>query len=671
MKRKAIKNIPYLAGQGRGEGQFTLAVDVKMIEGEEHLFLEAYDEGEIPKARAVYTRSDWEIYYPADDTWSSGGIRDIYGRMPWEVGHMGSSTEVSDADGETIMRFCGKEHGKWTKWYRAVEYLQNNIRCERREKRETNDRLALEERNRNVPDLPEGFENWYKNTLMNGMSFIYYKKKGRFATFTCSHCGMTWTDAVKRKQGYEGQFEHIVPVPKENKRGTCQCCGQAGIYKCAGKMKRTYVIEKKCYIGQRFREKGAVIRYFTVGKNMALGRPEWYNVTEIARNYFEEGKKRIQKDYHVIDNWNGKETWIRQNLGGHYNIVQEAAAVYPGTYRELKGTILQYSGIKEYMRIPKEVKLGKYMETYLKHPCLEMLSKTGLLGIADYAMEYKNNMLDESAEKPEDILGIYKGRIKLLSRYRGDTTLWKLLRMEREEGYNWKESECEILRRLDLDRKNLKTALEYMSARQLLNRIEKYAGCSIGEGCSRAAGRLRHVTIMYLDYLDMRKQSGYDLNNTIYAYPRDIEAAHGKMILEINAAELETRIAEKEKEFPHIRKMYRHLRDYYFREFDGMAIRPAKSAAEIIVEGKTLHHCVGGDNYLRKHDDGKSVILFLRFKEEPDTPYITVEMQGDRVLQWYGAYDRKPDRENMQKWLDAYAEGLKSLHITEKVQAAG
>lgn len=669
MKRKAIKNIPYLAGQGRGEGKFILAVDVKTIEGEEHLFLEAYDEGEIPKARAVYTRSDWAIYYPADDTWSSSGIADIYGRAAWEVGRQNSSTEVSDDDQETIIRFCGKQHGKWTKWYHAVEYLQSNIRYKRREKREANGELDLEERNRNIPDLPEGFEDWYKNTLMNGANFIYYKRKGRFATFTCSRCGMTWTDAMKRKQGYEGQFEHIVPVPKENEKGICQCCEEAGIYKCAGKMKGVYRISKKCYIGQKYKEKGAVIRYFTVERILALGKPEQYAVTEIARDYFEEGKKKVQKDYHVVNNWTGKEEWINRNLGGYSNITQEAAAVYPGTYQELKGTILQYSGIKEYMYIPKEVKLGKYMETYLKHPCLEMLSKMRLRGIADYVMEYRNSMLRECAKRPEDILGIYKSRMKLLSRHQGDTTLWKLLRIEREEGYNWKESECEILQRLNPDQENLKTALEYMSARQLLNRIEKYAGCSIEEECSRAAGRLRHITVTYLDYLAMRKQLGYDLTNTIYKYPRDIEAAHGKMVQETNLAELELRITKKEEEFPHIRKMYRRLRDYYFREFDGMTIRPAKSAGEIITEGKVLHHCVGGDNYLRKHDDGKSAILFLRFRENPDIPYITVEMQGDRILQWYGAYDRKPDQENMQKWLDAYVKELKSLHITER--AAG
>lgn len=73
----------------------------------------------------------------------------------------------------------------------------------------------------------------------------------------------------------------------------------------------------------------------------------------------------------------------------------------------------------------------------------------------------------------------------------------------------------------------------------------------------------------------------------------------------------------------------------------------------IVREGRTLHHCVGGDNYLQKHADGISYILMLRKKEDQETPYITVEIRADgrSIVQWYGAFDRKPDKEQVEKWL--------------------
>ena len=80
------------------------------------------------------------------------------------------------------------------------------------------------------------------------------------------------------------------------------------------------------------------------------------------------------------------------------------------------------------------------------------------------------------------------------------------------------------------------------------------------------------------------------------------------------------------------------------------------------MEGRILHHCVDGDNYLGKHDRGTSYILMLRFRERPEEPYITIEVNSrtDRIVQWYGSYDRKPDREHMQEWIDRYTAWLEA-----------
>lgn len=85
-----------------------------------------------------------------------------------------------------------------------------------------------------------------------------------------------------------------------------------------------------------------------------------------------------------------------------------------------------------------------------------------------------------------------------------------------------------------------------------------------------------------------------------------------------------------------------------------------------------LHHCVGGANYLTKHDKEETYILMLRFKEEPDIPYITVEIdsKNPRIIQWYGEKDKKPDEKNMQKWLNDYVIKLKHGALAEMPHVA-
>ena len=83
----------------------------------------------------------------------------------------------------------------------------------------------------------------------------------------------------------------------------------------------------------------------------------------------------------------------------------------------------------------------------------------------------------------------------------------------------------------------------------------------------------------------------------------------------------------------------------------------AKSPSELINEGSILHHCVGNMGYDQKVVDEKSLIFFIRTKDQPDTPLVTVEysIPEKKVLQCYGDNDTKPSEEILSfvndKWL--------------------
>lgn len=673
MKKKAIEKIPYLTVKEcrKKDVKFVAAVAVMQIQEEQHLFLEIYENKkgclDIPSYRFVYTKKDWANYQPANGTWSASKIANAYWRPIWQQDSDEQETFISETDIEHIQKFVGKEIYRRRQWWRFLDQLEDCINHERWKRGMDRRNERLNARCAEIRELPGDFEDWYKNELFANENYIYYKRKGRYATFWCSHCGKSYTYATAQKDTFEGMFEPIVTVPKNGTRARCMECDAAGFYKTAGKMKDVYGISKCCYVVQPYKEDGAVSRYINVEKILRIGEPESYIVTELARSFFEPGKKRIT-DYQWYSNYARKNEWCDHNAGfGGANINEGAAMIYPGTYAGLKNTMFRYCGLEEYNREYERIEVADYLETYTKYPILEMMAKTGMYQLIDdivkdyYVSRYIKN---EHAKNPEKMFGINRGRLKLLVKQHGDRGMLRILQAEHEMKAAWTEEQCLKLAGLDLDTDKFKATLQWITVQKFLNRVEKYAGVLISDMvldrmCSAAIGVLRSVAGTYMDYLHMRAHRGYDMTNTVYLYPRDLEAAHQKMVDEENEDRVDERMKEVEVRYADIKKIYRRLRKRYYYEDANMLIRPARSAEEIVREGRALHHCVGGDGYLQKHNDEKTTILMLRFKTLPETPYITVEIEGTRIVQWYGANDKKPDRENMQRWLDAYVTRLK------------
>lgn len=389
---------------------------------------------------------------------------------------------------------------------------------------------------------------------------------------------------------------------------------------------------------------------------------------EIARAYFEPGKK-MQIDYQKYNPYDGKNFWDDCNLYGMGSISIKKAPIMKETYEEMEGTIFQYSALQEYAD-QEEVNPVDYFERYQQTPQIEILTKIGMIKVVKMLVEYKYGIVaDPAARCPDKFLGIRKERVKQLIEKKGDIRLLEVMQMEKRMQRVWTDAQIAHLAETGLRRGEIEQITEYMSIQKLLNRIERYACCEYGTECSSCIARIQGTATTYADYINMRLELGYDMTNTVYQQPRNLRDAHEKMLIERDKEEMDKRMDEVKAKYPRIRSGYKKLRQRYLYEDEEYLIRPARSAEEIVMEGRILHHCVGGDNYLRKHNDGISYILMLRRKTDMESPYITVEVDGNRprIMQWYGAQDRKPDEKNMQKWLNGYIEYLKT---EEQVKAA-
>lgn len=710
MKKKTIEKVPFLklpAVSRKRVVRYVAVTDTRKIAEEMHLFVEVYrnrkDSMDIPVVRIALTGKDFGTFFPGTGTWSESRITsntwnsdgliwredDDHGWRSREDKEK-ESVLCSQKDLERIKAFTNETVWREESWWEFIDKRQKDITSENYRKKERRRyerrKQALEERKRQTKELPEKRILKYADTVIfHDRHTIFYRKHGARATIACSKCGGVTDARWKQGQSYESQFERTITEPVENHYGICPLCRETGVFIPQGHAGRKRRAVSSLFLGQQYKETGFVLRYIQVEKEWKLeefcmekdlemtGAYEELFGVEIARVYFEPGKK-VQKDYHKNNPYCGEDYWDDCNLYGMNNISIKPGKIMPGTFEEMEDTFLRYSAMKEYCAAEKEdINPVDYLERYMQTPQIEMLVKMGLIKVVRELVKCHYGIVrDVDARRPDLFLGIRKERVRQLIQKKGDMDVLKVMQMEMHVRQCWTAGQIEQMAELRIGDK-MSTVMEYMSIQQFLNRVAKYAGCEYGTGCSTAVSRLQDTAGRYIDYLNMRRTLGYDMTNTVYLFPRDLNAAHVKMVEESNKKEVDARIREASERYPLIKKHYRRYRKMFYFADREFLIRPARNAGEIIMEGRILHHCVGGDRYLNNHDKGEYLILFLRFMDRPDEPYITVEINPDtkRIIQWYGANDKKPDKMRMQGWLDAYVTRLRcGLEETEQETTA-
>lgn len=530
---------------------------------------------------------------------------------------------------------------------------------------------TVEERDAHMRRIPEGQQKWAEQQFET-KGFIYYRKHGALVDCFCGKCGHKYIGFWKASEDpFEAACQKLIK-PAHNKPGVCERCGYETKYKAAGKIRDRYVNAKGRYaIGQRIGKEEFVFRIFDVEQVMYKDRPVEYDHQEYIRVFLRPGKQ-AQKDYFVHDWWAGRDRWIDHNLGGMSNIpMPDDAMMTPSTWKAIKNTPMfryvpspadknardRYFHNKEYPTI-------RYYEAAAHYPDFEMIVKSGMWRLQNALIWKLGTGYRVKGKTYYDRLGIYKSRVKDLIEAYGAGDKLKAYQIERRAGAHWSDKELEIIaERIQRCSGNEMNMLVKAYRQASPSKVERYIEKIIKkEGCDAFRE--------YVDYLQMRKDRGYDLSNEIILFPRELHRRHNEMVLETENEKMDKRKKEVLEKFPKIAEKYKKLADKYSAAAAGYIIRPAKDAAEIVVEGRYLHHCVGGDMYLGSHNQGKSYILFLRHKDAPDVPFITVEIKGEQINQWYGAYDKKPDQNFFEGWLKTYTGELtkrKSEKKTEEI----
>lgn len=500
-------------------------------------------------------------------------------------------------------------------------------------------KLSMEELFKTLPELPKDFIKWCYSFLPEIP--IYYKREGKIAECQCGKCGKHYVTGER---------------PYRKEKAVCPHCENKGFYEWK-RVTRAEFFEKGMFIVQRTTSNDLVVRYFEMYQSYAQGRKARIELTEEKRAFLTLGD---------VYKYNNDSVWsMRTGIYGRRWVETRGfisiknGELYEGWEEELKKSSLKYCDVN---MIQKMTRLGKInvMIAFANNPAIEMYAKAGMRELVNTLVwkEGKTAQINRRGKSLKGQLRLKNGqKIKRFIEEKGDLVFLEILQTEEKMKENYTiEQETflkEMFSRYSSEKTKILYLLKYMTLQQLINRVEKY---------NNQNGYYGKLSIVdgYYDYLKMREELGYDMTNGVFLYPKNLRRKHDEMVREKNARANELYIAKKMKQFPNIAKRFERLCRKYNYKNDGYMIRPAKDAGEIIMEGRTLHHCVGGDTYLKKHNEGETTILFLRKEENPEEPYYTIEIKGNKILQWYGVNDSKPNKEVIGRWLDCYMERLKN-----------
>ena len=171
----------------------------------------------------------------------------------------------------------------------------------------------------------------------------------------------------------------------------------------------------------------------------------------------------------------------------------------------------------------------------------------------------------------------------------------------------------------------------------------------------------------YWDYWTACTHLGLDMNAEKNRYPHDFKRWHDIRIDEyhtLQAKEDEQKRKDLYEKFAKVTEKYLALQ--YEKKADYVVII-AHNPNDLVVEGRALEHCVGRMNYDQKFAREESLIFFIRTKEHPDVPLVTLEYSPSqkRVLQCYGKKDNKPNDSILnfvnKRWLPFANRQIKKL----------
>lgn len=441
--------------------------------------------------------------------------------------------------------------------------------------------------------------------------------------------------AEDRKQKRIDDFMKNVPaLPKDFRRFCVKKLEETKQEKISVKLWQPYSYEHK--VGKfNYYEERYVERIFTVTNFHRNGRDisEGY-ITELCRAYVKEagggwirwfyGEKfgKSGKNQHF---WDKKSGSCVGNLPLRHYVYDNLDSL--GLSEAEKDTLRILDG-----RCDPSIILSKLR----RNPQIEYIAKKGCLRMAA-------DLVDRYGVKPIKVSAAIYDRLK---KFDGGMEARELLEVAPKiSDKNFKDF-CKIK--------------DTFKASMIIGLAKEYNINHIYALLSKTGGMTIPNITEYEDYLKMALRLGMNPNDEIVYRNKRWQEFHARYIEEIHREEDEKRKLSDNKKYKEISEDYELNTALFAWEDENYQIIVPKEASDINTEGRLQHHCVGAQpQYKEKMCTRNSFIVFLRKKEDINKPYYTIECDLSKVIQFYAAYDRQPDKEKVRKVLNKWMKQVK------------
>ena len=344
------------------------------------------------------------------------------------------------------------------------------------------------------------------------------------------------------------------------------------------------------------------LRESTGYPNIRLAKNIYFTNLAGYNAVFDE-KESEKKHYSQFDKW--------------YKIDSEFLHMFKVAYNIINIEILKESKYK-YCGYSGQEYLMDYLEKYNKHPCIEFISKLGINpSILLIKKAEKDKLFRKFLFKIKNEIKFYHSPQMIINAYNNGIGL--------QEAYDIHFINTQIpeIKNTNIDRIKLK---KYLDKKNIAFTI-------------------------YNDYLKAIKYLRLDLKDTKNVYPNNFIEMHDLRISEYDSEKVKENLKKKKqfcKKFEQVSKQFSNLN--YSGQY---VVLVAPSVKSLILEGNALHHCVGKMGYDQKMVNKESLILFVREKQQPEKPYLTMEfsLKNKNILQIHGD-NNSPPQSGVKKFIE-------------------
>lgn len=500
--------------------------------------------------------------------------------------------------------------------------LQNAIQKSRRRERQIRKEKCIISRMSCIAALPRGLKGWIHKSVMPGYFFYNYKKGGRDVPGICSACGR------------EIKFSGV----KQGKKFRCPHCRKEIIAKPRSRRGRDMYDRKTCQVIQRISDRELVIRIVKVYYKYQGDVPD-VQIYENARQFIiknPDGRICAEAYYYVYHDRFLLTPW-KEGERPSYSLWQEwfeadtCGHVYTKNLPDtLAGTPWQYCPIKEFYNYWHEsMQSITFLAAYHRHPALEHLVKTGFYSaVNSLVYEYTDSCLDETQHRTHQIIGVAAEDVPFLRDI--DVNIAALQIFQKYTGL--KDRQKLLLWQIDNHvEHNVLPILQLMTVHKAIKYLDNQYSFLCLRKTKYGTQRYKDMQALvteYRDYLDICRKLAYDLKNSFVKYPADLQKAHDKASKRLKYKT----DAQAKRRFIAV---YKSIARKYDFETNGMKIVCPAIPDDVVKEGHSLHHCVGG--YVDRVANHECVILFLRQCSDPEKSFYTIEIRGIQIVQVRGA----------------------------------